>query len=58
VIQLQSQQIEASRQLSSIRTQLAQKEREQKSNVLTLREIESLPRDSQQVGCYRAVGRM
>ncbi|GAA5914446.1 prefolding complex chaperone subunit [Sporobolomyces salmoneus] len=58
VMQLQSQQIEASRQLSTIRTQLNQKEREQKLNTLTLREIESLPRDSSQVGCYRAVGRM
>lgn len=58
VIQLQSQQIEASRQLSAVRTQLGQKEREQKLNTLTLREIEQLPRDSAQVGCYRAVGRM
>ncbi|GAA5957148.1 hypothetical protein JCM3765_005420 [Sporobolomyces pararoseus] len=58
VIQLQSQQIEASRQLSAVRTQLAQGAREQKLNFLTLKEIEGLPRDSNQVGCYRAVGRM
>ncbi|GAA6007029.1 hypothetical protein JCM11491_001483 [Sporobolomyces phaffii] len=58
VMQLQSQQMEASRQLSGIRTQLAQRERDQKLNTLTLREIEQLPRDSHQVGCYRAVGRM
>ncbi|GAA5830114.1 hypothetical protein JCM5353_006081 [Sporobolomyces roseus] len=58
IMQLQSQQIEASRQLSSIRSQLTQRERDQKLNTLTLREIEQLPRDSTQVGCYRAVGRM
>ncbi|GAA5935604.1 prefolding complex chaperone subunit [Sporobolomyces koalae] len=58
VIQLQSQQVEAHRQLSIVRSQLAQRERDQKLNTLTLREIEQLPRDSTRVGCYRAVGRM
>ncbi|GAA6063230.1 hypothetical protein JCM10212_005837 [Sporobolomyces blumeae] len=58
ILQLQSQQIEASRTLSAVRSQLGHRERETKLNTLTLREIEQLPRESSQVGCYRAVGRM
>ncbi|GAA5953287.1 hypothetical protein JCM21900_004474 [Sporobolomyces salmonicolor] len=58
IVQLQSQQIDASRQLQTVRAQLTARERDKKLTTLTLREIEGLPRDSTQVQCYRAVGRM
>ncbi|GAA5839898.1 hypothetical protein JCM11251_001242 [Rhodosporidiobolus azoricus] len=58
VIQLQSQQVDASRGLSAVRAQLTARERDKKLSTLTLREIEQLPRDSNQAGLYRGVGRM
>lgn len=57
-MQLQAQQVEASRQLSAIRAQLNVREREKKLTTLTLREIEQLPRDPSQTQVYRGVGRM
>jgi hypothetical protein len=58
VVQLQGQQVEASRQLNTVRQQLNGRERERKLNTLTLREIEELPRGAAAVTCYRGVGRM
>ncbi|BGP01214.1 hypothetical protein NBRC10513v2_002165 [Rhodotorula toruloides] len=58
LMQLQAQQVEASRQLSAIRAQLNAREREKKLTTLTLREIEQLPRDPSQTQVYRGVGRM
>lgn len=58
LVQLQSQQVEASRQLQAVRAQLAAKEREKKLSTLTLREVEQLPREPGQAHMYRGVGRM
>ncbi|GAA6034835.1 hypothetical protein JCM8097_009324 [Rhodosporidiobolus ruineniae] len=58
VLQLQSQQVDASRQLQVVRAQLTGKERDKKLTTLTLQEIEQLPRDSNQAALYRGVGRM
>ncbi|BGP14328.1 hypothetical protein JCM10213_004456 [Rhodosporidiobolus nylandii] len=58
IIQLQTQQVDASRQLQGVRAQLGARERDKKLTTLTLREIEQLPRDSNQAGLYRGVGRM
>ena len=55
--QLRGQHSQAAAQLQSVRSQLQLLEREKKSTVLTLREIEALPRD-QGVKCYKGVGRM
>ncbi|SCV67735.1 BQ2448_5346 [Microbotryum intermedium] len=57
LLQLQSQYQEASRQIQVVRGQAAARERDRKMTTLTLREIESLPRDPP-VTCYRGVGRM
>ncbi|POY72606.1 hypothetical protein BMF94_4434 [Rhodotorula taiwanensis] len=58
LVQLQSQQVEASRQLSAVRAQLNAKERDKKLSTLTLREVEQLPREPGQTRMYRGVGRM
>ncbi|GAA5983811.1 hypothetical protein JCM11641_005201 [Rhodosporidiobolus odoratus] len=58
IIQLQSQQVDASRQLQTTRALLTARERDKKLTTLTLAEIEQLPRDSNQAGLYRGVGRM
>ncbi|GAA5860061.1 hypothetical protein JCM8547_003078 [Rhodosporidiobolus lusitaniae] len=58
IIQLQTQQVEGSRQLQAVRAQLTNRERDKKLSTLTLNEIEQLPRDSNQAGLYRGVGKM
>lgn len=56
--QLKGQHNEAGRQLGAVRQQTAVRERELKGTVLTLREIEALPRGTDGVTCYKGVGRM
>lgn len=55
---IKGQHQEAARSLNIVRQQLAGREREKKATVLTLREIEALPRGPNGVTCYKGVGRM
>ncbi|KAK4703097.1 prefoldin subunit 1, partial [Phenoliferia sp. Uapishka_3] len=57
--QLETQYNEARKALSITSQTLAGRERERRANVLTLREIEALPRGGKEAPtCYKGVGRM
>lgn len=55
---IKGQHQEAARSLNVVRQTLNVREREKKATVLTLREIEALPRGPNGVTCYKGVGRM